>query len=76
MEREEVIVQHQRDVSDIALSKKNKGKTRARDLSIDEDAVHEKYREAVKEKKGSFFPFFDYLLFQYLIIFIRQRWSP
>lgn len=52
MEREEVIVQQQRDVSDIALSKKNKGKARAKDVSMDADGLHEKYREAVEEKKG------------------------
>lgn len=58
MEREEVIVQQQRDVSDIALSKKNKGKARAKDVTMNEDAVHEKYREAVEEKKGWCLPFY------------------
>jgi hypothetical protein len=52
MEREEVIVQQQRDVSNIAMSKKSKGKARARDLSMDGDALNDKYREAVEEKKG------------------------
>jgi hypothetical protein len=49
MEREEIIVQQQRDASYIATSNKNKGKGRARDLSM---VSNDRYREAVEEKKG------------------------
>ena len=54
MEREEIIVQQQREV------KKNKGKARMRDVSMnasmdkgrDHDLVNQRYKEAVEEKKG------------------------
>jgi hypothetical protein len=52
--REEITMQQQRDASYIAAPKKNKGKARAKDPSVGED-LHEKYREAVEEKKGSQF---------------------
>jgi hypothetical protein len=51
LEREETIVQQRRDASYIAASKKHKGKARAKDVSMEGD-IHEKYKEAVEEKKG------------------------
>jgi len=51
LEREETIVQQQRDASHIASLKRHKGKARAKDVSMDEE-LHERYREAVEEKKG------------------------
>jgi hypothetical protein len=53
LEREETIVQQRRDASYIAASKRHKGKARAKDVSM-EGELHERYREAVEEKKGLF----------------------
>lgn len=53
LEREETIVQQRRDASYIAASKRHKGKARAKDVSM-EGELHERYNEAVEEKKGSF----------------------
>jgi hypothetical protein len=53
LEREETIVQQRRDANYIAASKKQKGKARAKDVSMDGE-LHEKYKEAVEEKKGLF----------------------
>ncbi|KAG5640635.1 hypothetical protein DXG03_007705, partial [Asterophora parasitica] len=55
IEREEVIVQQQRDASVANLSgfgRRNKGKARAKELSVDHDMLNERYREAVEEKKA------------------------
>lgn len=51
LEREDTIVQQRRDASYIAASRKHKGKARAKDMSMEGD-IHEKYKEAVEEKKG------------------------
>lgn len=53
MEREEVIVQQQRDASGILGLRRSKGKSRAKDASMDNEVLHDRYREAVEEKKGS-----------------------
>ncbi|KAG6812112.1 hypothetical protein H0H92_004341 [Tricholoma furcatifolium] len=53
LEREELIVQQQRDASFTAASRrKEKGKARARDISMDQDGLHQKYREAVEGQKA------------------------
>jgi hypothetical protein len=51
LEREETIAQQQLDSSYIAVSKRHKGKARAQDVTK-EGELHERYREAVEEKKG------------------------
>ncbi|RDB24453.1 hypothetical protein Hypma_008433 [Hypsizygus marmoreus] len=52
MEREEVIVQQQRDAN--TSMKRNKGKARAKDISMsmDYDGLHERYKVAVEDKKS------------------------
>ncbi|KAF5369106.1 hypothetical protein D9615_010432 [Tricholomella constricta] len=52
MEREEVIVQQQREANLSGVGRRNKGKARAKDISVDHDILHERYREAVEEKKA------------------------
>jgi DNA helicase IV len=54
LEREETIVQQRRDANYIAASKKQKGKARAQNVSMDGE-IHERLKEAVEEKKGLFF---------------------
>ena len=61
MEKEEVIVQHQRDLS-FSKKKGAKGKGKAREVDFEQSEVGEasvRYKEAVEEKKGLFLtPFF------------------
>ncbi|KAG5651272.1 hypothetical protein H0H81_009238 [Sphagnurus paluster] len=52
LEREEVIVQQQRDASISGIGRRSKGKARAKEVSVEHDALHERYREAVEEKKA------------------------
>lgn len=53
LEREEVIVQQQRDASLIAASRRrDKGKTRAKDTTTEQEGLYQKYREAVEGQKG------------------------
>jgi hypothetical protein len=54
MEREDVIVQHQREVERASAGAGRKGKARARDVSghAEDPELTKKYREIVEEKKG------------------------
>ncbi|KAG6872828.1 hypothetical protein C0995_006128 [Termitomyces sp. Mi166 len=53
LEREEVIVEQQRDASLIAASRrKDKGKARAKDTTMEQEGLYQKYREAVEGQKG------------------------
>ncbi|KAG5353911.1 hypothetical protein C0989_000154 [Termitomyces sp. Mn162] len=53
LEREEVIVQQQRDVSfNAALRRKDKGKGRAKDMTTDQEGLYQKYKEAVEGQKA------------------------
>ncbi|KAG6853291.1 hypothetical protein C0991_005463 [Blastosporella zonata] len=53
MEREEVIVQQQRDASfSTAGRRREKGKARAKDISMEQEGLHQRYREAVEGQKA------------------------
>ncbi|KAG6844374.1 hypothetical protein H0H87_007366 [Tephrocybe sp. NHM501043] len=53
LEREQVIVQQQRDASFTAASRRrDKGKARVKDLSMEQEGLHQRYREAVDGQKA------------------------